>query len=128
MHISNSTFQNGAEQWYAIDDVVVSDSPIPLNYVIDGGMKDQGDSTTVAVGDLNGDGQVNTADAQLALDISVGKVPVTADNLARGDVAPLVDGKSRPDGKIDANDAIVNLPKLLVNSFFNCGEEDNDNM
>jgi len=36
MHITNTTYQAGAEQWYAIDDVVVSTTPIPSGYVIAG--------------------------------------------------------------------------------------------
>lgn len=34
--ITNTTYAAGAEQWYAIDDVVISDSPIPTDYTIGG--------------------------------------------------------------------------------------------
>jgi len=55
-------------------------------------------------GDINGDGKVSIADVLLAMKISEGKIIPTADQLARGDVAPIVSRMSYPDGKIDIKD------------------------
>jgi hypothetical protein len=71
-----------------------------------------GSSTSVVPGDLDGDGVVTSDDAQLALDMSVGKVAITAGHIARGDIAPIIIGHSQPDGKIDTNDSIAILAKL----------------
>ena len=60
-------------------------------------------------GDINGDGVVDVADALLALQIAVGTATPTADQLSRGDVGPMINGKSAPDGEIDINDAVVIL-------------------
>jgi hypothetical protein len=72
-------------------------------------------ATFVAVptGDLNGDNTVTIADSLLALQFAVGlKIPTAAD-LAKGDVAPFVGGKSMPDGKIDIADAVALLQKSV---------------
>jgi uncharacterized protein involved in tellurium resistance len=66
-------------------------------------------STTSVAGDLNGDGVVNVADAQLALKMSSGSVKPNNAQLVRGDVAPRINGKSVPNGQIDMVDAIVIL-------------------
>jgi hypothetical protein len=66
---------------------------------------------TAPSGDINGDSTTNVADALLALQIAVGKVSPSAVQLARGDVAPMVNGKSMPNGKIDIGDVIVLLGK-----------------
>jgi len=58
-------------------------------------------------GDLNGDGVVNILDAQKAQKIAVGKQRATAEQLLRGDVAPLVNSAPQPNGVIDTGDVIV---------------------
>ena len=70
-------------------------------------------TAAVSSGDLNGDGVVNVADALLALQIATGQIPVTSIDLARGDVAPLVNGKPLPDGKITIADALIILQKAV---------------
>jgi spore coat protein A, manganese oxidase len=68
---------------------------------------------SVVSGDLNGDGKVDIADALLALKMAVGAVTPTAQDLARGDVAPLVNGKPAPDGKVDISDVLLLLKKSV---------------
>lgn len=51
-------------------------------------------------------------DAMLALRAAVGKVTLTAVDVSRLDVAPVVKGVSAPNGKIDAADAIVILSRV----------------
>ncbi|MBV5338844.1 MAG: hypothetical protein J0665_04695, partial [Deltaproteobacteria bacterium] len=53
------------------------------------------------------------SDALLALQIGSGKVKATSDQKTRLDVAPVVHGKSAPDGKVDTGDAIVLLSKIV---------------
>lgn len=53
------------------------------------------------------------SDATLALQIAVGKVKPTNEQKARLDVAPIINGKSVPNGKIDTGDAIVILSKVV---------------
>lgn len=65
------------------------------------------------MGDLNGDGRADIQDALALLRISLGLDAVTAQALAHGDVAPLVDGVPRPDGKIDVGDVLVLLRKIV---------------
>jgi chitinase len=60
-------------------------------------------------GDIDGDGQTDVGDALLALQTSVGKVKPASNQKLRGDVAPIINGKSVPDGKVDINDAIAIL-------------------
>ena len=67
---------------------------------------------TFLSGDINADGIVNVADALLALQIAVGKVTPDAGQLGRGDVAPIINGTSQPNGKIDIGDVIVILGKV----------------
>ncbi|GFO57426.1 hypothetical protein GMSM_44330 [Geomonas sp. Red276] len=81
-----------------------------------------GNSTTVqrniiytnsSSGDVNGDGVVDISDALLALQIAIGNIAPTQDQLSRGDVAPLISGAPHPDGAIDAGDALVILEKVV---------------
>ena len=65
------------------------------------------------LGDLNGDGCVDLQDALAALRISLGMDPASAQALAHGDVAPLVNGVPHPDGVIDAGDVLVILRKIV---------------
>jgi hypothetical protein len=65
-------------------------------------------------GDINGDGNVDIADALLAMQISIGIVPApTFEQLLRGDVAPLVSHNPVPDGNIRLDDAIMILQKAI---------------
>jgi len=59
------------------------------------------------------DNPVTIADALRALRIAVGFIQPTADDLAHGDVAPLVKGVPQPDGKIDIGDVIVILRRSV---------------
>jgi hypothetical protein len=70
-------------------------------------------ASSISSGDLNGDGAVNVADALKVLRIAVGLDPATASDYAKGDVAPLKDGKPLPDGVIDIADALVVLEKAV---------------
>ena len=62
-------------------------------------------------GDMNGDGIVDVADALKLLKIAAGLVAATPDDLIQGDVAPFVNGKPQPDGRIDIGDVIIILRK-----------------
>jgi hypothetical protein len=53
-------------------------------------------------------------DALLALRAAVGKVVLSATERARLDVAPVINGVSEPNGKIDAADAIIILSRLQL--------------
>jgi len=64
-------------------------------------------------GDLNLDGKVDIADAMLCLQMAVGMVTPTAQQLRHGDLAPFKNGKPSPDGKIDASDALIILSKVV---------------
>ena len=64
-------------------------------------------------GDVNLDGKVDIADAMLCLQMAVGLVTPTAEQLRHGDVAPFKNGKPDPDGKIDASDALIILSKVI---------------
>lgn len=55
----------------------------------------------------------NIADALAALRKAIGLDPVTATDLSKGDVAPLVNGLPAPDGSITVGDAVVILQKAL---------------
>ena len=62
---------------------------------------------TLADGDMNADGVVDTADVVQAMRIVSGSVIPTADQLRHGDVAPLVNGASVPNGTFDMGDVVV---------------------
>jgi hypothetical protein len=53
------------------------------------------------------------SDAQLALKIAVGNVTPTAAQLSRLDVAPVINGQSVPDGKIDTGDVVVIMSEIV---------------
>jgi len=67
----------------------------------------------VSNGDLNGDKTVDLRDALRAMQIAIGLSSPTLDEMVRGDVAPLLNGKPRPDGKIDIADAMIMLQRSL---------------
>ena len=64
-------------------------------------------------GDLNGDHVIDTSDALRALRIAAGLVAPTANDLAYGDVAPIVNGVPQPDGRIDIGDVVVILRRAV---------------
>jgi len=64
-------------------------------------------------GNMKGTGTVDVSDALRALRIAVGTVAPTSDDLLRGDVAPLVNGRPAPDDIINVNDAILILKKAV---------------
>ena len=64
-------------------------------------------------GDINGDGQVNTADVLLAERIALGLYIPTADEFQRGDVAPLFSGFPWPNAEINAGDLLLIKEKAL---------------
>ena len=64
-------------------------------------------------GDTNGDGAIDTSDALLALQVAVGRQVGNSVNLKFADVAPLINGRPVPDGKITAADALVILRKVV---------------
>ncbi len=68
---------------------------------------DPASKPAVVLGDLTGDGVVDVADLILAERILLGQVTPTADQLARGDVAPIVNYVSQPDGVFDTGDLLV---------------------
>ena len=64
-------------------------------------------------GDLTHDGKVDVADALKALQMAVGLITPSADDLAVGDVAPLAGNQPQPDGAIDIEDALAILKKAV---------------
>jgi YVTN family beta-propeller protein len=70
-----------------------------------------------ADGDINGDNAVNVIDALLATQIALGFKTPTADELLRGDVAPLTNGAPNPNGAFDTGDLVLIQRKVfgLVN-------------
>jgi hypothetical protein len=82
---SELEFQVAGTFFYDCDDLF---NPVPLD------LNDVGTFTVQAayiLGDLNGDGTVNTADAVLALQIAVGNILPTPEQMAAGDVNGDVD-------------------------------------
>lgn len=70
-----------------------------------------------ANGDVNNDGNVDVVDLLVATQIALGLKTPTADEMLRGDVAPLVTGVPSPDGNFDAGDLLLIQRKVfgLVN-------------
>jgi phage tail protein X len=72
----------------------------------------------IALGDIGGGAAQNgglpsIVDALDALRISVGAKIPTAAELARADVAPIINGIPQPDGKVDIHDVIVILRRVV---------------
>lgn len=67
----------------------------------------------VADGDLNLDGVVDTADVVLAMRFINGNLIPTAEQLRHGDMAPLVNGVSTPNGTFDLGDVVVIRKKAM---------------
>jgi photosystem II stability/assembly factor-like uncharacterized protein len=68
---------------------------------------------TAPDGDVNLDGKVDISDALLCLQMAVGSVTPTAQQLRQGDVAPFKDGTPFSDGKLDASDALIILSRVI---------------
>jgi hypothetical protein len=64
-------------------------------------------------GDINGDGIVDIVDALLALKTGVGLVQLSAVEIFRGDVGPLLNSVAVGDGRIDIEDAMLILRKAV---------------
>ena len=58
-------------------------------------------------GDLNSDGMVTVADANIVIKLVASKTKPTALQLLHGDVGPLRNGKINPNGKLDMTDALL---------------------
>ena len=65
------------------------------------------------LGDVNGDGNVDVRDLQLAARILAGVYSPTSEEQERWDVAPLVNGAPVPDGQNTPADYVVLLRKVL---------------
>jgi hypothetical protein len=65
------------------------------------------------VGDIDGSNTFDISDVMLGLRAAVGLVTLTPEQILRGDVAPLVNNKPAPDGKVDLGDVGVLLRKLV---------------
>lgn len=70
-------------------------------------------SSIPANGDVNNDGLVNVVDLLLATQIALGLKTPTADEILRGDVAPLAAGVPAPDGAFDAADLLLIQRKVF---------------
>ncbi len=71
-------------------------------------------TTAPPYGDLEGSGaDTNLNDALIALRIAAGVTSPTQQQMAAGDVAPLINGKPQPDGKINVGDVLVILLKVV---------------
>lgn len=66
-------------------------------------------SSRMHSGDVNGDGQVDIADALMELRIAVGLTAMDPAYLTQGDVAPYINGAPQPNGTIDISDALTIL-------------------
>lgn len=69
--------------------------------------------TVVPTGDVTGDAVVDIKDALRLLKIAIGLITPSAEEVVRGDVAPLVNGVPRPDGVIDISDALLTLRRSI---------------
>jgi len=73
-----------------------------------------GNSTTVTTSIVvETTSALTVSDALLALKIAVGKISPTTDLQSRLDVAPVINGVSVPNGKVDTGDAIVILSNVV---------------
>ena len=72
----------------------------------------------LANGDLTGDGLVDVRDLLLGQQVILGDEILNADQLKRGDVAPLVNGAPESDGKFNLGDYLVILRKVTGHLAF----------
>jgi hypothetical protein len=86
-------------------------APLPRIHLPSSG-PDLTGNTALPDGRLLGD-TVRVVDALRALQIAVGLIAPTAHDMAHGDVAPFVNGKPQPDGKIEIGDAVVILRRSV---------------
>ncbi|MCW8853254.1 MAG: thrombospondin type 3 repeat-containing protein, partial [Gammaproteobacteria bacterium] len=84
------------------DEVNAGSDPLDINSV-----------PVSADGDLNNDGLVNILDILLGQQILAGIIPLTADHLSHGDVAPLLNNTPSPNGSFDVGDLVVIQRKAL---------------
>jgi len=63
--------------------------------------------------DVNNDGITSIADVLKVLQYATGSVQLSPAELARADIAPIINGVSQPDGKVDIHDVIVFLRRLV---------------
>jgi hypothetical protein len=86
---------------------------ITATYIGDSNFEPSTSSTYVqtveADGNFSGSGKPLVTDALKALRFAAGLDIPTATDILHGDVAPLVNGKPQPDGKIDMGDVVVIL-------------------
>jgi hypothetical protein len=108
---------NRLDRWYRAAGESALSSPV----VVSGGAAVAGIDLTVASGpdgDLDASGgQPGLLDAIKALRVAVGLEAVTPEILAHGDLAPMVDGVSMPDGRIDLADALLVLRKAISSTI-----------
>ncbi|MSM40744.1 MAG: hypothetical protein GJT30_14100 [Geobacter sp.] len=101
------------DRWYRTASESAEASPI----VVSGGVPVTGiDLTTTGEPDCDLDGSgglPDLVDAIKALRIAAGLQAVTPENLAHGDVSPLINGKSAPDGRIDIGDTVLILRRVI---------------
>jgi hypothetical protein len=72
-----------------------------------------GGACGIRSGDINCDGVVDIIDALLALKAGVGLTQLSATEIIRGDVGPLLNSVSVGDGRIDTEDSILILRKAV---------------
>lgn len=64
-------------------------------------------------GDMNDDGKLDAADLVIHQRVILGDISLTPELLAKGDVAPLVNGIPAPDGRLTLGDYVVLQRKVL---------------
>jgi hypothetical protein len=64
-------------------------------------------------GDMDGDGKVTIVDALTVIRLVIANQQPTDQQLAHGDIGPLLNGKMNPKGRLDVVDAILILRKAL---------------
>jgi hypothetical protein len=69
--------------------------------------------TTIPDGDINIDGEVNTADVLLGMQVAIENRTLNSEQFWHGDVAPLASGVPAPDGEFDLADILLITRKAL---------------
>jgi hypothetical protein len=77
--------------------------------VLEGGVN----FSTIPDGDINVDGEVNTADILLGIQVVIENQPLNPDQFWHGDIAPLVSDVPAPNGKFDLADVLLITRKAL---------------
>jgi len=91
--LNSDTDGDGYNDW---DEVVAGSDPLDMNSI-----------PASPDGDLNNDGTVNVVDVLIAQQILNGQLIPTIEQLAHGDVAPLISGIPTPDAQFNVGDLIV---------------------